>query len=348
MRENLSTTDEFQMECPVCSNSDSSMLRHAYDDRYGQPDNFSLVACINCGHIMTAPRLCDSDLAGLYSTYYPRKKINVMDLKFEANRSTISFARLRRWWSGTDNQGQYAVKPRELMLDIGCGSCLSLLEARAIGAEVRGIDADPNVKRIADDLGLSIHIGNLMDEPFSDEKFDLVVLNQVIEHTPDPSLVLFCLRSRLKRGGRIILVFPNVDSFWRKLFRNSWINWHIPYHLHHFSFKSFKRMAERLGYQVRSVRTITPNLWTILQIRSSLIRVNQGNPSPIWAVSGSSSGMQRDVESIKFSLSYIARKFARLGLNFGLWLPITLFNRFVDLTGSGDSVMVEIIPVEIS
>ena len=348
IRVNLTPIDGPQMECPVCTKSGSSLLRHAYDDRYGQPDRFSLVACKNCGHIMTMPRLCDSDLAGLYSTYYPRKQVNVEDLKREVGRSSISLANLRRWWGGTNNQGQYAVKPGELMLDIGCGSCLSLLEARAMGAEVRGIDADPNVKRIADDLGLSIHIGSLIDEPFSDMKFDLIVLNQVLEHVPDPSLMLVRLRSRLKSEGRIILVFPNVDSFWRKLFRNSWINWHIPYHLHHFSYKSFKRMTERLGYQVRSVRTITPNLWTILQIRSSLIRVNRGDPSPIWAVSASSSGEQGDAELIKFRLSHIFRELARLALKFGLILPIPLLNRLVDMTGYGDSVMVEIVSEEIS
>ena len=346
MRKNLSLTDELQMECPVCTHSIYDLIRPAYDDRYGQPDLFNLVNCKNCGHIMTLPRLFDSDLARLYGTYYPRKQVNVEDLRREARRSMTLFANLRRWWRGTDNQGQYAVKPGELMLDIGCGTCLSLLEARAIGADVRGIDADPNIKRIADDLGLRVHIGSFMDEPFSEEKYDLVVLNQVIEHVPDPALTLSSLRSRLNSGGRITLVFPNVDSFWCKLFRNSWINWHIPYHLHHFRLKTFRRMVERLDYEVRSVRTITPNIWTVLQIRSSMIRVNQGDSSPIWKVNAPPLSGQGEVKFIKFGFTPLFRDLTRLALKFSLMLPIPLLNRLVDIAGFGDSVMVEIAPVD--
>lgn len=166
---------------------------------------------------MTSPRLRESELGKLYSSYYPSKSMNVGDLKRKALRSVAPWARLRRWWSGTDNQGQYMMRPGELILDIGCGSGLSLLEARALGAEVRGVEANPNVRRIADDLGLKAHIGGLLDELFAGKQFDLVVLNQVIEHMPNPGFTLDRLRSRLKRGGRVVLVFPNVESIWRRL-----------------------------------------------------------------------------------------------------------------------------------
>lgn len=54
------------------------------------------------------------------------------------------------------------------------------------------------------------------------------------------------------------------------------MKWHVPYDLHHFSRGSFQGVASRLGYEVRFVRTITPNLWTILQIRSIRVRVEPG------------------------------------------------------------------------
>jgi 2-polyprenyl-3-methyl-5-hydroxy-6-metoxy-1,4-benzoquinol methylase len=342
----LSLGEETPMECPVCNDAGSAVLRQAYDDRYGQPVLFHLVRCTHCGHLMTSRRLKESDLGALYSTYYPRKQVNVEDLKREAAHSIRPWARLRRWWAGTDNQGQYAVRTGELMLDIGCGSGLSLLEARALGAEVRGIEADPNVQRIADELGLRIHIGSLLDEPFASEQFDLVVLNQVIEHMPDPALTLDRLRSRLKRGGRIVLVFPNVESFWRRLSGDSWINWHIPYHLHHFSRSGFERMAARLGYEVRSVRTITPNLWTILQIRASRSRVERGVPSPIWAVPAHPVQSQTISPPMRQGVGRVLRGFARRAVRVGLMLPIVLVNRLVDAMSWGDSVMVEIVPAE--
>lgn len=348
MKSNQMANVSLAMKCPVCADFKVAVIRNIYDDRYGQPDMFALVRCKTCGHLMTSPRLAESDLGLLYSTYYPRKHVNVEDLKLEARRSVAFMARWRRWWSGTDNQGQYAVQRGELMLDIGCGSGLSLLEAKALGARVRGVEADPNVRRIAEELGLHVHIGSLLDEPFANERFDVVVLNQVIEHIPNPSLTLVRLRTRLEPTGRIVLVFPNVQSFWCRLAGARWINWHAPYHLHHFSRDSFTRMALSCGYRVHSVRTITPNLWTILQYRASRIGVARGMVSPIWAVTAPTDHTtnKHQVPRVKGVAVGLLRRALRKSMLFGLMLPLSLVNRFIDLLGFGDSLMVEIVPIE--
>jgi 2-polyprenyl-3-methyl-5-hydroxy-6-metoxy-1,4-benzoquinol methylase len=330
--------------CPVCGWQRVTSIRPAFDDRYGQPDHFTLVRCDQCGHCMTSPRLGESDLGRLYSTYYPRKHVNVEDLRREAKRSVTRFAPLRRWWLGTDNQGQYAVRPGEVMLDIGCGSGLSLLEATAMGAQVRGVEADPNVRRIADELGMQIHIGSLLDEPFTGERFDLVVLNQVIEHVPDPGLALERLRSRLRPGGRVVLVFPNIQSVWCRISGARWINWHVPYHLHHFSLGTFSRLANRYGYRVRSVRTITPNLWTLLQFRANRLTVERGMPSPMWAVAAQPAAPQGATPAVPSRLS-VRRVLRRVVLG-GLLLSLAVINRIIDAVGLGDSLMVEIVPME--
>lgn len=293
---------------------------------------------------MTSPRLGESDLGPLYSTYYPRKHVNIEDLKQEAGRVVSRLAPLTRWWTGTGNQGQYAVKRGELMLDIGCGSGLSLLEAQALGAQVRGVEADPNVRRIADELGLEIHIGSLHDEPFPGERFDLVVLNQVIEHVPEPDKTLVLLHSRLQPGGRVVLVFPNARSFWCRLSGSRWINWHVPYHLHHFSRDGFTQMARCCGYRVNVVRTITPNLWTILQFRASRLDIPRGSPSPLWAVS-SSPAAEKPGQAAPPTRRPLRRVLRRLVLA-SLMLPLALINRTIDALGWGDSLMIEIVPME--
>ena len=341
------------IKCPVCEQTETNFIREAFDDRYGHPDLFSLVRCVQCDHVMTRPRLCESELGTLYSTYYPRKHVNVQDLISDAARAVLPFAKLRRWWAGTDNQGQYAVRPAELMLDIGCGSGLSLLEARALGADVRGIEADPNIRRIADELGLDIHIGSLLDQPFEFNQFDLVVLNQVIEHVPDPALMLDRLRSRIRPGGRVVLVFPNVQSLWCKIFRDRWINWHIPYHFHHFSRKNFENMARRIGYQVKSVRTITPNLWTVLQFRASILHANRSEPSTLWSqrVISSTASLDKNKNlSVSFRIGrfllVIVRKLLpRRIIMFAAMFAISFANRIIDSLGLGDSLMIEIVPI---
>lgn len=327
------------MDCPVCEGTEFTSNAKIFDDRYGEPNSYELIQCRTCAHLSTAPRLREIDLPSLYSTYYPRKNASVFNIQNEAKKILHPYAALLRWWNGIDNQGQYLVRPGEHMLDIGCGSGTSLLEANALGAIAYGIEADPNVRPIAEELALNIHIGSLHDNPFPNRTFDLIVLNQVIEHIPEPYLALQALRNKLSSHGRMVLVFPNINSFWCRLFGIRWINWHVPYHLHHFTKANFKKMATRCGYQVKAIRTITPNVWTILQIRTFFMRIKQGSPTSLWAVSKSSDQGSHDGAG-NFWLKNLARRIVL----FAISIPLSLTNRTLDVIGIGDSIMIEIIP----
>ena len=332
--------------CPVCTSSEHTPLRPAFVDRYGCPDMFSIVRCNACGHLMTSPALMEDELATLYSTYYPRKLVNSADLVISASNATGSFARFRRWWEGTDNQGQYTVSPGQTMLDVGCGSGLSLLEAQTLGAQAYGIEADPNIRRIADELKLRIHIGSLHDHPFPSVSFDLIVLNQVIEHIPEPGKALDVLKERLQPGGRIVLVFPNRRSIWQRLSGARWINWHVPYHLHHFDARGFRAFAQRHGYQVIRQRTVTPNIWSILQLRALRLSTLPGEPSPMWEVK-SASNITTPIPAASSAMQTLTagRAMRRLMRQTAI-TSLSLFNRFVDLAGLGDSIMVELVAGE--
>lgn len=321
------------MCCPVCEGYSFVLGREIFDDRYGEPNRYHLARCAACGHVTTYPRLRESDLPGLYGTFYPRKNINADDVAIEAVKAKRDLARLVRWWNGTDNQGQYSARTGETMLDVGCGSGTSLLEAKALGATAFGIEADPNVKPIAAALGLTIHFGNLQDRPFPEMTFDLIVMNQVIEHLPDPDKGLRELKARLAPNGRMVLVFPNTASLWRRLSGSRWINWHIPYHLHHFDRKHFERMVRRCGLQVVRSRTITPNVWTLLQLRACAYKPILGKTSPIWTVadrSGPESTRNRKVNPL------------RTLLRVTILSIFAVVNRVVDALGLGDSLVVEL------
>ena len=321
------------MRCPVCNGVAFAPGPEVFDDRYGEPKLYQLAYCTACSHVATAPRLRESDLPALYGTYYPRKNIGADEVAREAAKATRAFAGLVSWWSGTDNQGQYSVRSGETMLDVGCGSGTSLLEAKALGAIAFGIEADPNVKPIASALGLTIHFGSLQDQPFPEQSFDLIVMNQVIEHLPDPDMALRTLRERLTPNGRMVLVFPNTASLSRHLSGNRWINWHIPYHLHHFDRKTFERMVGNCGLEVSRSRTITPNVWTLLQFRANRYQPLLGQPSPIWVVadrSGSAYAESRKANPL------------RTLLRVGVLSIFTLMNRVIDTLGMGDSLLIEL------
>lgn len=323
----------FTLRCPICDGNSFIKDLDIFDDRYGEPNLYSLASCNRCGHLITAPRLAESDLPSLYGTYYPRKQLCINDVIQDAGQVKRTFSKFIRWWNGTDNQGQYGVRAGETMLDVGCGSGVSLLEAQALGARAFGIEADPNVKPIAVTLGLKVHFGSLRDKPFSEQSFDLIIMNQVVEHLPNPDEDLCLLKERLRPNGRMVLVFPNVDSFWRRLSGPRWINWHIPYHLHHFNLSHFKIMAQKCGLEVVRSRSITPNVWSLLQLRASRYQPQRGQPSPIWAEVDHSEIPHRGIRKANP---------VRGILRFSVLSAFAVLNRVIDALGIGDSLLVEL------
>ena len=249
------------MKCPICDKSDFKKVFNLFDDRYGEPNLYSIKECVKCGHFCTFPRIKNENLSDLYGNFYPRKNINIKSILDEAKKESKKYSSFFRWLKGTNNQGQFYARKNDLFLDIGCGSGVSLIEAKNLGAKAFGLEADPNVKRIANKLNLKIYNGDLENSPFKDTLFDLIVLNQVIEHIPEPDLLLKKLTNNLKRSGLMIISLPNVDSFWRFLFKDKWINWHVPYHLHHFKEKNFE--YEGVLSELKDEKNIlfTNNFW---------------------------------------------------------------------------------------
>lgn len=321
--------------CIVCGTALQAWIAEISDDRYGCPGVYSIGRCPSCGQMATLPALSEKDLPGLYSRYYPRSEVDFDALQREASLVTLKAAALRRWVAGTDNQGHYRALPGQRVLDIGCGSCLSLLELRAMGVDAWGVEADPNVRVIAEHCGLRVHIGSIHDNPFPDQSFDLIVLNQVIEHVPDPLALLKVVQSRLASGGRAILSFPNFASFQARRSGTRWINWHVPYHQHHFNRTSFARLAARAGYEVVSIRSITPNLWTQLQLRANREVPVEGQPSGTW----SSAAVHQD-DRPKFSARLKRALRARAAR--AITLAMGPINRILDMAGRGDSLLVEL------
>ena len=97
------------------------------------------------------------------------------------------------------------------ILEIGCGTGYLLVQLKALGADVVGIEPG---------LGSSIHAEHagirVIHRPFEsvalDEGFDLILHVNVLEHVATPLEFLLKQFPALGRGGRIALAVPNCDS----------------------------------------------------------------------------------------------------------------------------------------
>ncbi|HUZ31002.1 MAG TPA: class I SAM-dependent methyltransferase [Xanthobacteraceae bacterium] len=102
------------------------------------------------------------------------------------------------------------------LLDIGCGKGLFLREFRLKFPkwEVAGIElsdtAFVELKKEMPDVPL--HHGGFENSPFRNEKFDLVVAANVLEHVPDPLPFLSGVESVMSPNGLAYIVVPNFEN----------------------------------------------------------------------------------------------------------------------------------------
>jgi 2-polyprenyl-3-methyl-5-hydroxy-6-metoxy-1,4-benzoquinol methylase len=125
-----------------------------------------------------------------------------------------------------------------------------------MGWEVEGQEVDATAAEQARTRhGLRVHLGALADVALSGSTFDVVAMNHVIEHVPDPLALLKECRRILKPGGRLIAVTPNVNSLGHHRFGACWRGLEPPRHLHLFSVTTLNHLGVQAGFH--SVRTST-------------------------------------------------------------------------------------------
>jgi SAM-dependent methyltransferase len=103
----------------------------------------------------------------------------------------------------------YAPLEHARILDIGCGLGVYVRKFREFSDAVCGIDIDP--KRLLEGArttpGLMLAVGEHL--PYRSGTFDVIVLNEVIEHVADDRATLAEAMRILRDGGRIVIYAPN-------------------------------------------------------------------------------------------------------------------------------------------
>jgi hypothetical protein len=82
----------------------------------------------------------------------------------------------------------------------------------------------------------------------------------------------------LKKGGSLWISCPNSESALRSVFGRAWINWHIPFHIVHFSSQSLCNLLSEAGFKTVEEKQITPALWLTSSVISRTF-AQQGKPT---------------------------------------------------------------------
>ncbi len=98
------------------------------------------------------------------------------------------------------------------ILDIGCGNGNISLALGSLGHEVVGVDIDGDSIQIAKQRNQFKQVSFLQTDVASmsiTDTFDAMVCSEVLEHLPDPGLLVASAHRLLKPGGQLIVTVPN-------------------------------------------------------------------------------------------------------------------------------------------
>jgi len=248
-----------QRGCVACGATTREILPEVTDTRFGVPGEFVICRCPECGLEQTEPRPLPDHLKQLYEKYY----------NFGGERGT-AYTRLREWffsswlyrgWLKLDGDGSFhGRKGQGRLLDIGCNEGRGLKIYKLNGFSPEGLELNPRAAKLARAAGFTVW-ETLLADFHPPAAYDVVVLSNVLEHSLDPKRMLRDVARILTPEGQVWISCPNSRSWLRDLFGSAWINWHVPFHIVHFSSTTLRELLAETGFTDVRVHQITPALW---------------------------------------------------------------------------------------
>ena len=245
--------------CPLCGREPAVEHARGKDFEYGSTGDaeWTLRRCATCGVISLSPRPEESELSVIYpSNYYA--------YDFDGTPS-IGY-RVKAWLDRRAAGVYLRDGTAGNVLDVGCGDgrLLRAFRARGIPPErLFGVELDERAVAAARADGFRVARARIEEADLPAASFGLIVLQQVIEHVPDPRRVVELLRGLLVPGGAVVFETPNTRSWDHRLFwKRHWGGYHIPRHFHLFDDRSLPALLQDSGLRMKRVDFLaSPNFW---------------------------------------------------------------------------------------
>jgi 2-polyprenyl-3-methyl-5-hydroxy-6-metoxy-1,4-benzoquinol methylase len=142
-----------------------------------------------------------------------------------------------------------AIRSDGRLLDVGCGNGgFARLMART-GYDVVGVEPFSLGQSVLEPK-LRLIRGRFEDHRDSLGMFDIITAWQVIEHLPDPPLLLAGLLEHLQPNGTLIISVPNFASWQSRVFGPRWFHLDPPRHVVHFDRRTLRRLVAKLDLEL--------------------------------------------------------------------------------------------------
>jgi 2-polyprenyl-3-methyl-5-hydroxy-6-metoxy-1,4-benzoquinol methylase len=262
--------------CPMCGGETRSHVP-------GRPD-LSLQRCQLCG-IVFLP------LQSSAAEYARQMETEFFSDGFAARHNGWQ-ARFDHWKAHQTLRRLHRFVHTGRLLEVGVGSGVFLNAASLAGFDCTGIEAS---RHLADHVRraykLPVVQGYLEDfGPATRQPcFDIIVMNHVLEHMPDPKAMLRRISALLNKGGILHISVPNVAAWEATL--PGWTSYE-PYHLYYFSPATLLPLLRNSDLRALQVETVEPfSGWfnalarTIMGVQYQKIRTPESSTLTGWRFS---------------------------------------------------------------
>jgi SAM-dependent methyltransferase len=152
----------------------------------------------------------------------PKTQVQIAEAMLQPDAGTV-LSQVAQFWP---------IPRAAKILDVGSGAGGFVVGCRQLGYQAFGVEPDRigagarltsiqiAARRVLSNVFISA-VGEAL--PFPDDAFDLVTLNQVVEHVPDPWAVLREAVRVLRPGGVLYVACPNYLRFYEPHYKVFWL-----------------------------------------------------------------------------------------------------------------------------
>jgi SAM-dependent methyltransferase len=227
--------------CVACGSQDAQPL--------GVKNELDIVSCRKCSTVYTPyTPWYSSEL--FYEAYYPQESLSPPAfVQTRLEEITAEFSPYRQ---------------TNRLLDIGCGAGNLLLAARKNGWDAQGLDVSANAVKHVREAGFEVFQGELREARLPSQHFDVITAAEILEHLPEPRLLVQEVARLLRPGGLFWTTTPHARGLSARVLGLKWRCIWPPEHLQLFSAGGLKTLLRDVGFSDVRVRTTGGNPVEIL------------------------------------------------------------------------------------
>ena len=235
---NQTNSDSLQWEmiaCPVCDGN-------AFDKLF-EKNNEHFVKCHECSLVLINPRPQFSRVLETYDDNYSQ---------IYANKASKKLKRIKRWVTRVvkikGNSGKW--------LDIGCSVGFVVKTANDLGFDTFGIDVQGwAVEYGKKHLGLqNLACGQLKDQKYRNNFFDVISIYDVIEHIPDLDKFMTEIKRILAKDGIIDIITPDIGHWRTPKKLSEWNEIKPSEHLYYFNKNTLSLLLNKYDLKIKHKR----------------------------------------------------------------------------------------------